>query len=145
MTWKAVDTNADLNELSEGNCWDDSETLEFYANPFVEPYFPSDVSRSGYENMNIHLLIHADSYKGEILEIVFIDADYASLSYLIQPCFNGRVDALKRIYIEDTIGNTMMRCSRLIYRYMPEEPIHHSRRYYATAQQSVSADGRHHD
>lgn len=139
MTWKAVDTSADLNELAEENCWDDSETLEFYANPSVEPYFPSDVSRSGYVNMNIHLLIQADSCKGEILEIVFIDADLSSLSYLTQPEFDGRVDNLKRIYIEDDLGNTSMRCSRLIYRYMPEEPIHYSGHYYATAQPSISA------
>ncbi len=138
MTWISVDTIEDLEKLAEENCWEDSETLEFYASPFVEKYFPDDVSRSGYRNMNIHVLIDACSSMGPILEIVFIDADWTSLSYLTQLFIGGHIDTLKRVYIEDYKGDTEMRCSRLIYRYLQERPTHRSGHYYANAQHGAS-------
>jgi hypothetical protein len=83
--------------------------------------------------MNIHMLVDACSPHGAILELVFIDADWSSLSYLTQPFVGGRIDTLKRVYIEDYEGDTKMRCSRLIYRFMQEQPIHRSGSYYTTA------------
>ena len=139
MTWKSVDTPSDLEQLAAANCWEDSETLEFYATPANADYFPNDVSRSGYQNMNIHMLVSACSSNALILELVFIDADWSSLSFLTQPFVGGRIDSLKRVYIEDYKGDTKMRCSRLIYRFMQEEPIHRSGRYYTAAQQSHPA------
>lgn len=140
MTWISVDTSADLDQLAAANCWEDSEVLEFYATPANAAYFPSDISRSGYRNMNIHILVDACSTNGPIMELVFIDADYSSLSYLTQPFIAGRIDSLKRVTIEDNKGHTKMRCSRLIYRFMEEEPIHRSGRYYTTAQQADEAE-----
>ena len=96
--------------------------------------FPTDVSRSGYSNMNIRVLIRADSSLGGILEMVFIDVDLSSLKYLTHPFVAGRIDALKRIYIEDYTRETKMRCSRLIYRFMNEDPLHRSGYYYSTLQ-----------
>jgi hypothetical protein len=140
MSWTSVDTCEDLDRLANENCWEDSETLEFYASPYVAEYFPDDISRSGYRNMNIHVLIDACSSSGSILEMVFIDADWTSLSYLTEPFVSGRVDSLKRVYIEDHKGDTRMRCSRLIYRFLSAEPIHRSGRYYAAAQQRATVE-----
>lgn len=132
MTWISVNTQSDLNELAAANCWEDSKTLEFHATPVNDPYFPDDVSRSGYQNMNIHLLVDACSSSGPILEMVFIDADWSTLSYLTEPFVSGRIDLLKRVYIEDYSGDSKMRCSRLIYRFLNEESIYHSGKYYAS-------------
>lgn len=140
MTWISVDTPSDLEELAEANCWEDSESLEFHASPVSAPYFPIDVSRSGYQNMNIHLLVDACSSHGQILEMVFIDADWSSLSYLTKPFIGGRIDQLKRVYIEDYNGDTKMRCSRLIYRFMKLQPVHRSGKYYTNAQQGGQPD-----
>ena len=101
MAWTSVDTQSDLDQLEAANYWEDSDTLEFHATPANAPYYPDDVSRSGYRNMNIHLLVDACSSEGQILELVFIDADSSSLSYLRKPFIGGRIDSLKRVYIEE--------------------------------------------
>ena len=136
MSWNFVDSTEEFEELAGANCWEDSQVLELYATPRNEDYFPSDVSRSGHRNMNIHMLVDACSGRAPILELVFIDADTSSLHYLMQPFVQGRIDNLKRVYIENHKGELKMRCSRLIYRFVEEEELHFSGSYYATAQQS---------
>ncbi|MDO9569403.1 MAG: hypothetical protein Q7J58_08490 [Hydrogenophaga sp.] len=140
MTWTAVDSNADLRELADSNCWEDSETLEFYATTACERYFPTDVSRSGYINMNIHVLLSACSPRGEILEIVFIDADWSSLNYLTHVFIGGRIDPLKRVNIEDANGSLEMRCSRIIYRYLQQDPVHRSGHYFVAHHQGSDTE-----
>ncbi|THU00207.1 hypothetical protein E9531_10560 [Lampropedia puyangensis] len=132
MTWIKIDTASDLELLNQSNCWDDSTTLKFYASNKDYDYFPPDrAAVGGFFSFNIHLLLEACSADKPILELVFIGADWTNLQYLSSPhFFNSRIDKLKRVYIESSNGDTEMRCSRLIYRYMEENEIHFSSRHF---------------
>jgi len=122
--WISIDNNEDLKNLDSSNCWEDTELVEFYGTTLDEKYFPSDVSRSGYTNKNLHLLLNADSSNGSYLEIVLIDCDFYNSSYLENVHFSGRVDGLKRVEIFDYQDNLRMRCSRAIYRWLEsDDPI----------------------
>ena len=136
MNWIFINSKEDLTTLEESNCWEDSSVLEFYATPKNESYFPSDISRSGYRLMNIHMLIGACSPQGQILELAFIDCDQSDLHFLTQPFIRGRIDSLKRIEIENHKGATKLRCSRLIYRYCEPQDLHYSGQYYQNANDS---------
>jgi hypothetical protein len=112
-----------LNQLDRQVCWEDSETVEYYAKISNEDYFPFNISRSGYVNKNIHILCQSDSSKGPYLEMVLIDCDHFSASFAENITMNGRVDALKRIEIYDYNETLQMRCSRMIYRFLTEDEI----------------------
>ena len=116
MTWISVDDKQDLDALDRSNCWEDSRTVEFYAQAGHEDYFPDDVSRSGYENKNIHILVETISAQLTHLEIVLVDCDHYDSGYLENMHFKGMVDSLKRVEIIRHDGSLEMRCSRLIYR-----------------------------
>jgi len=123
MNWTAIDQQSDLDELDASNYWEDSEVVEYYALVPDEKYFPDDVSRSGWTNKNIHILINADSSRGSHLEIVLIDCDHFDSHYLENIHFHGRVDVLKRVEVTNHDGAIRMRCSRKIYKWLNlEEP-----------------------
>ncbi len=117
MNWIVVNSQVDLDDLNSSVCWEDSESIEYYATIRDEEYFPNDVSRSGYVNKNIHLLCQVCSSRERYLEMVLIDCDRLAPRFLDRPFMNGRVDTLKRIEIVDYRGDLRMRCSRLIYRF----------------------------
>ena len=123
MNWTAVNSTEDLNRLDDAVCWEDSQTVEYYATIRTEDFFPSDVSRSGYIKKNVYVLCKADSPSGPYLEMVFIDCDSYSSHFLDRPYMSGRVDSLKRVVIEDHKGDIAMRCSRLIYRFLSAERV----------------------
>ena len=123
MEWINVDTQIDLDNFDQSVCWEDSEVLEYYAKLSNESYFPSDISRSGWINKNIHILIESDSDKAPYLEIVLVDCDHFSSLFLEQLSFQGRVDSMKRIEITGYKDTLEMRCSRLIYRFLAEEDM----------------------
>lgn len=118
MNWKHVDTQSDLDHLDSSNCWEDSEVTEYIAVLTNENYFPDDVSRSGWHNKNLHILVDADSANGSHIEIVLIDCDHFSHGYLENIHFQGKVDGLKRVEIFDYKRDLRMRCSRVIYRWV---------------------------
>lgn len=117
--WQFIETQSDLDKLDSRFYWSEgARVVELYGCMTTESYFPKDVSYSGKANMNIHLLIELDEIKNEgdpsFVEFVLIDCDHINSLYLSRPHFKGRVDTLKRIDIQETV----MRCSRLIYRYV---------------------------
>lgn len=118
MPWKSTDSDDDLHWLDRAVCWEDSTTVEVYALDRNDSYFPVDVSRSGYNNKNLHLFFEVDSPHGDHLHLVLIDCDHYSDSFIENPFFTGRVDTLKRVEVTDARGTTRMRCSRLIYRFL---------------------------
>jgi hypothetical protein len=123
MDWNAVDSQADLDALGTSVCWEDSESIEYYALTGNEPYYPSDVSRSGYRHKNVHVLCRICSPKAAYLELVFIDCDRFSSYFLDNPHIRGYVDSLKRVEILDHRNDFDMRCSRLIYRFLDEKDV----------------------
>jgi len=65
MDWTAVDSQADLDQLDRSICWEDSEAVRFHGSPLNRADYPADVSRSGFVNKNVHVVIdtcssHAD-------------------------------------------------------------------------------------
>lgn len=142
MDWTPINTTDDLRRLDQAVCWEDSQTLEYYASFRNEDFFPSDVNRSGYMNKNIHILCRVDSRLGPYLEMVLIDCDWHGSRFLDKPSMSGRVDTLKRVQIEDAWGATVMRCSRLIYRFLPADHVVEGRTYRpgTRAETAVSAD-----
>jgi hypothetical protein len=129
VNWIIVNSNEDLNKLNDAVCWADSETIEYYGTIRNEAFFPNDVSRSGQINKNVHVLCRACSAHGRYLEMVLIDCDLLGSRYLDQPYMSGRVDNLKRVYIENAEGSTVMRCSRLIYRFLLDESVNEGQFY----------------
>ena len=124
MPWKSIDNGDDLHWLDRAACWEDATTLEVYALGRNESYFPTDVSRSGYINKNLHLFFEIDSPHGDHLHLVLIDCDDYSVDFIENPFFTGRVDTLKRVEVTDYKEVTRMRCSRLIYQFLslPDHP-----------------------
>lgn len=123
MGWSTIDSQNDLNNFDQSVCWDDSEVLEYYGKITNESYFPNDISRSGYTNKNIHVFIKSDSNQAPYMEMVLIDCDYLNMYFIENISFQGYVDRLKRIEITDKKSSLLMRCSRMIYRFLKEDEI----------------------
>jgi hypothetical protein len=123
MSWRSIESQADLDALNQRICWEDSETVEYYATPRNEPYFPSDISRSGYPCKNVHVLCRICSREAAFLEMVWIHCDWVATNFLDRPHLFGRLDSLKRVEIMDVKRETRMRCSRLIYRFLSEAEV----------------------
>ena len=121
MKWYTVNTQSELNELNQKIDWSDSESIEYYASPQSEGYFPSDVSRSGYTHKNVHVLCRVYGDCPPYLEMVWIHCDYYWSHFIDHPHLNGRVDSLKRIEIHDQEKVIEMRCACLIYRFIDNE------------------------
>ena len=120
MPWHAIETQSDLDTLDQRVCWEDSETVEYYATARNEDYFPSDVSRSGYGHKNVHVLCQVSSPEAAYLEMVWIHCDWFNGHFLDHPHMSGRVDRMKRVEILDAQRSTQMRCARIIYRFVAE-------------------------
>ena len=122
MKWCTIDSQQDLESLEKGVCWEDSEVLAYFASDENQPFYPSDVSRSGYIRKNLHLVCSSVSSAGSFLELVFIHADSINGAFLERPVLNGRVDSLRRVELRDFGGRVMLRCGRLLYRFLPAHP-----------------------
>ena len=130
MNWIDVKTNDDLKELDRSVCWEDSNTVEYYATGINEEDFPQDINRSGYENKNIHILLDSDSKLGPFIEMVFIDCDHYSSMFLDSIYMSGRVDDLMRTEIYNAKKSMVMRCSRVIYRFLSNEQVSRGQKYF---------------
>jgi hypothetical protein len=116
-SWKSVDSQQDLEELDH-YLWDhDKETVEFYGKLGQEKYFPADVSRRGYNDKNLHVLVKVGVPAPQpYLELVFIAYEYIGRDFIDKVHARGKIDSLKRITIEDD----GVKCGRLIYRWVNE-------------------------
>ena len=121
MTWRSIDSQSDLDAFNQQVYWDDSETLEYHATPENEPYFPADVSRSGFVHKNVRILCRINAGEVQNLEMVWIHCDSFTSRFLEHPFMSGRVDSLKRVEILDSKKSTQMRCARLIYRFVGDD------------------------
>ena len=127
MDWKSIDSQADLDFFAQLVCWDDSELFEFYGTQQNEDYFPYDISRSGRYYINLHVLYDVCSAPEKFLHIVLIGCDVYGYCFLNHCFWEGRVDILKRIEIQDDWRG--MRCARMIYRFISEEEVWQNQPY----------------
>jgi hypothetical protein len=122
MKWHTIDSQQDLETFEKSVCWEDSEVLAYFASNEDQPYFPPDVSRSGYARKNLHIACASDSSAGPFLEMVFIHVDSIIGDFLERPVLGGRVDSLRRVELRDSGGRVLLRCGRLLYRFLPTRP-----------------------
>jgi hypothetical protein len=123
MFWQTIESQGDLDTLNRRVCWEDLETVEYYATPRNEPYFPPDIARSTYHHKNIHILCRLSYPELLYLEMVWIHCDWVEGYFLEHPQLSGRVDRLKRVEILNDWKRTDMRCARLMFRFLPEEEV----------------------
>jgi hypothetical protein len=117
--WALVDTQAQLQALDESVCWEESEPVALLGDTSVgHASLPADVSRSGYINWNLRVLFFVRHALGSHLEIFCIDCDEFSAAHLRDFTLLGRVDSLKRVDVSDENGRRLLRCSRLMYRFV---------------------------
>lgn len=132
--WIFVDSKDDLSRLNSNYYWGDgAETREFYGCQKFESYFPSDVSLDG-GSLNVHLLVELTEREQEgprFLELVLIGCNRMELGFLQHPHFVGRVDSLKRVYLDDDGRET--RCCRMIYRLISRDLCLYKQAYFKTA------------
>ena len=114
MDWKFIDTQADLDFFKQSICWNDFELIELHGSRLHSNYFPHDVSYSGHSHLNLHALYESYRY----LHLVMISCEHFSDNWI-----SGRVDALKRIEFYNWENKMVMRCARMIYRFLPENEV----------------------
>ena len=125
MDWKSIDSQADLEFFAQSVCWEDSDLMEFCGPQHNEDYFPLDISRPGYNYPNLHVLYNVCSAPDDYLHLhlVLICCDHFSSMFLHHPSWRGRVDTLKRVETYGWENSLEMRCSRMIYRFIPEKEV----------------------
>ena len=112
MNWKTIDSTEELQALDYSVCWSDGEILEAYKVNGEQSYFPKDVSRSGYDLKNLHLLIDSGFGEDKLLEVVLIATTANTISD-----FSGHVSSLKTVHLGVGVDNA----SRIIYRWIGAE------------------------
>jgi hypothetical protein len=120
VAWTTIDSQADLDALDRAVCWEDSRVVEYHAGSALRPYYPTDVSRSGYCFKDIHVLLEACSSRGAFLELVFIHCEWVGANAFEHLALRGRVDTLRRVVLREQDGPDLLRCARLIYRWLPQ-------------------------
>ena len=118
-SWTPIESPAELESLDDHGLWDDAETVAFVGDTVSnQEIFPRDVSRSGYINWNIRVLLYVGHADGSHLEVMLVDCDEFSSSLLRNFSLRGQVDSLKRVEVCGRDGRRLLRCSRMMYRFM---------------------------
>ena len=119
VDWSSVDTQSDLDRLADSAVSSDAEVVALVGNT-DEPqaFFPTDVARSGHPHWNIRVLVQIQAATGKHLEIVLVDCDEFSSALLANFTLRGRVDSLKRVELNGRNDQRILRCSRLLYRFL---------------------------
>jgi hypothetical protein len=123
LAWTSVDSQADLDRLDKLVCWEDSRTVEYYGTQANASYFPPDTNRSGHQNKNVHVLCEVSAHGIRFLELALIDCDWLAENFLENISLAGRVDTLKRVEVWNSNKSTLLRCSRLLYRFLPSDDV----------------------
>jgi hypothetical protein len=87
------------------------------------PFFPRDISRSGYFHWNLRVLVEFPDQRGSHLELIFVDCDQFSGWHFRDFFLRGRVDSLKRVELQDLDRENVLRCSRLLYRFLDIDQV----------------------
>lgn len=135
MGWQSVDTQSQLDALHTLVCWEDACVLEYHAGYGQRDHYPSDVSRSGYDRPDIHVLVRRmdgastrrttgeDPYgRTPFLELAFLHCDRLGADAFERLHLRGMVDSLKRVELLSSDGSTLLRASRLIYQWLTNAP-----------------------
>jgi hypothetical protein len=120
VKWTSIDSQADLDALDRAVCWEDSRVLEYHAGSACRPHYPADVSRSGYSFKDIHVLVEVPCSHAPFLELAFIHCDWVGANAFEDLTLRGRVDVLRRVVLREDDGSDLLRCARLIYRWLAE-------------------------
>lgn len=119
MTWTPIDTQEDLDALERAICWEDSRVVEYHAGSFQRAYFPHDVSRTGHDHPDIHVLLETDA-DFPFAELVFVHCDHIGANAFRNFYVRGRVRSLKRVELSSLDGDIWFSCARMMWRKLSE-------------------------
>jgi hypothetical protein len=117
--WQLIEDQAGLDSLDGTVNWDDADPVAFVGDTVPSNVlFPVDVARSGHLNANIRVLFFVADRRGSHLELVFVDCDEIGPHLFRGLTLTGHVDSLKRVDVAGSGGERILRCSRLMYRFI---------------------------
>ncbi|MEZ4438263.1 MAG: hypothetical protein R3B72_04200 [Polyangiaceae bacterium] len=121
--WTPIDSQEDLDALNRSLAWDDATLVEFYVTSVLYDDLPSDVSRSGFTQLTMYVLIDTGDAEPSLLELAFLHCDRLALSHVSAGDFvlRGYVDSLKRVELTDRGDQTQVRCARLAFRRLDRD------------------------
>ena len=120
MSWRTIDTQSELDALDGSVCWEDASVLEYHAGRGPRAHYPRDVSRSGYDHLDIHVLVRTAA--GRLLELGLIHCERLGPSVFEQLHLRGTVDSLKRVEIHSGDGSVLFFAGRVLYRWLDSAP-----------------------
>ena len=121
MSWRTIDTQSELDALDARVCWEDASILEYHAGRGPRAHYPREVSRSGYEHLDIHVLVRTDA--GRFLELGLIHCERLGPSGFERLHLGGTVDSLKRVAILSMDGSVLLFAGRVLYRWLDSAPV----------------------
>lgn len=140
--WICIENQNDLDSLNSNYEWhEEVEFVEFVGLLKNESYFPIEISRSGRNHPNIHIILEisaSENHQCTLLEFVLIACESFDNSFLEQPHFSGKVDSLKRVIVEDQHHQTRMSCARLMYRTVQDNRLSFNSSSYFKFSDSIS-------
>jgi hypothetical protein len=121
MGWSTIDTQTQLDALEKSVCWEDVRLLEYHAGRGVRAHYPSDVSRSGYERLDVHVLLETDD--GKFLELAFLHCERLGPDAFERLHLRGTVDSLKRVELRSSRESVLLFAGRVLYRRLEKAPV----------------------
>ena len=117
MNWRSVDRQQDLGELDRSVTWDDTTLLELHGGTGPRAHFPSEINRRGLVALDYHVLLWTAGSEFPVLELALVECDEFNPA-VFRVGLEGRVTTLMQVEIGPVLRG--IRCSRVLYRWMPE-------------------------
>jgi hypothetical protein len=116
MTWKHIDTQEQLNKLTGAFCWADASVLEYHATWFIPPGLPTERRQSGYDHLNVYVLLDGGTSDTRFVELALLRCDKVDANAFLMLHLSGRVDERGGVTIDALDGATLLHCARLAHR-----------------------------
>jgi hypothetical protein len=122
MNWQPIDTQQQLDALNKAVCWEDSTVVECHGGRGLRRHYPPDVSRSGYERLDLHVLLRTPGGQQPFLELALVHCDRLAADIFDRLHMTGTIDSLKRVEIVSGNRAMLLRAARVIYRWLARAP-----------------------
>ena len=120
--WKRIESQQDLDDLSNLVNWEDSFVLEMIGSSQTPSYFPNDINNSGHPELNYFFLIDpAHSKDFDYLEVAFIHCEFRDTEVFKNFILSGKVTPLKKVEIVNKNGESKLVCNGVLFREIKGE------------------------
>ena len=120
MKWQSVDRQQDLEELDRSVTWEDADVLEIHGGKSLRSHFSVEVNRRGLVALDYRVLLSVAGSERSLLELAFVECDEFNPA-AFRVGLQGRVTTLMQVEIGPVLQG--IRCSRLLYRWLPEGEV----------------------